>query len=73
MRSYREKANKTFEKTTELYSEASWFPQPNVALKTVRDHATDTLILALEMGNKVSEVNVNLSKVPTADIIHLNK
>ena len=44
-----------------------------MALKTVRDHATDTLILALAMGNKVSEVSVNLSKVPTTNIIHLNK
>ena len=44
-----------------------------MALKTVRDHATDTLNLALEMGNKVSEVSVNLSKVPTTNIIHLNK
>ena len=48
-------------------------PQPNVELKTVRDHATDTLSLALAVGNKVSEVNVSLSKVPTSDIIHLNK
>ena len=57
----------------ELYSEALWFPCPNVALKTVRDRATDTLSLSLAMGNKVSEVSVNLSKVPTTDIIHLNK
>ena len=42
-------------------------------LKTVRDHAIDTLSVALEMGSKVSEVSVNLSKVPTIDIIHLNK
>ena len=48
-------------------------PYPNVALKNIRDHATDTLSLALAMGNKVSEVNVNLLKVPTTDIIHLNK
>ena len=48
-------------------------PYPNVALKNVRDHATNTLILDLAMGNKVSEVSVNLSKVPTIDIIHLNK
>ena len=48
-------------------------PFPNVVLKTVRDHATDTLSLALAMGNKVSEVSVNLSEVPTTDIIHLNK
>ena len=44
-----------------------------MALKTVRDHSSDTLSLALETGNKVSEVSVNLSKVPTTDIIHLNK
>ena len=44
-----------------------------MALKTIREHAIDTLSLALEMGNKVSEVSVNLSKVPTTDIIHLNK
>ena len=56
-----------------LYSKASWLPCPNVAIKTVRDHAIDTLSLALEMGNKMSEVSVNLSKVPTIDIIHLNK
>ena len=44
-----------------------------MALKTARDHATDTLILDLIVGNKVSEVNVNLRKVPTTDIIHLNR
>ena len=48
-------------------------PYPNVALKTIRDRATDTLSLDLAMGNKVLEVSVNLSKVPTLDIIHLNK
>ena len=73
LRSYRERANKTFKETEELYSEETWLPYPNVALKTVRDRATNTLILALAMGNKVSEVSVNLSKVPTTDIIHLNK
>ena len=49
------------------------FPYPNMVLKTVRDHATKTLSFALAMGDKVSEVSVNLSKVPTTDIIHLNK
>ena len=48
-------------------------PYPNVALNTIRDHAIDTLSLALAMENKVSKVSVNLSKVPTTDIIHLNK
>ena len=48
-------------------------PYPNVALKTIRDHATYTLSLALTMANMVLEVNVNLTKVPTTDIIHLNR
>ena len=73
LRSYRDRADKTFEETTELYKEAARLPQPNMALKNVQDHATDTLSLALAVGNKVSEVNVSLSKVPTSDIIHLNK
>ena len=44
-----------------------------MALKAVRDHAIDTLSLALEAGSKVSKVNVNLSKVPNSNIIHLSK
>ena len=39
----------------------------------MRDHATNTLSLALTMGNKVSQVNLNLAKVPTTNIIHLNR
>ena len=71
--SYQERDDKNFKETVELYNEAMQLPYPNMALKVVRDHATDTLSLALMMGNKVLEVNVNLAKVPTTDIIHLNK
>ena len=46
---------------------------PNVVLKAIRDHATNTLSLALAAGSKVSEVNVNLSNIPDFDIIHLSK
>ena len=42
-------------------------------LKVVQDHATDTLRLSLGEGSKVTEVNVNLSKVPNSDVIHLSK
>ena len=73
LESYQEKANRTFKETTKLYDEAIQFPYPNVALKTVRDHATNTLNMALIVGNKVSEVDVNLTQVPTTDIIHLNR
>ena len=71
--SYQERADKNYKEMAELYNEAMQLPYPNVALKTVRDHATETLSLSLVMGDKVSEVSVNLSKVPTTDIIHLNK
>ena len=71
--SYRERANRNFNETSKLYDEVLQFPYPNVALKTMRDHATDTLSLALTVGNKVLEVNVNLKNVPITDIIHLNR
>ena len=71
--SYQERDDTNFKETSKLYDKVIQFPYPNVALKSARDHATDTLSLVLTTGNKVSEVNVNLSKVPTTDIIHLNK
>ena len=71
--SYRERADKIFKDTSKLYNEVIQFPYRNVALNIVRDHATNTLILDFTMGNKVSEVNVNLEKVPTTNIIHLNR
>ena len=47
---------------------------PDVALKTIRDHATNTLSMAMRMGNKVSKVNVSdLETIRTTDIIHLNR
>ena len=60
LRSYQERADKTFEDIAELYHKASQLPQSNVALKAARDHTTDTLRLALAVGRKVSEVNVSL-------------
>ena len=38
--SYRERADKTFNETSKLYNEIIQFPYPNMAWKTVRDHAT---------------------------------
>ena len=72
LNTYREKDDKTFDETTKLYEEIIHLPKQNVALNTIKDHATETLILAMTMGNKVSKVGVNLQKFPTQDIIHLN-
>ena len=54
---------KTFDEIVKLYEEVRQLPKPYVTLKTVRDHAKDTLILAMTVGNKVSEVNVNLENI----------
>ena len=72
MNTYREVADKTFDETKKLYEEVRQFPNPDVNLKTVRDHAKDTLSLAMTIGNKVSKVNVNLENIPTIYIIHLH-
>ena len=73
LNTYREKAGKTYDEMVKLYEEIRQLPRPDVALKIFRDHAIDTLSLAMTMGNKVSEVRVNLEKVTTLDIIHLNR
>ena len=56
-----------------LYEQVKQFPKTDVTLKVVRDHVKDTLSLAMIVGNKVSEVNVNLENIPTIDVIHLNR
>ena len=53
-------ADKTFDEIVKLYKEVTQFLKVDVTLKTIRDHAKDTLSLAMTVGNKVSEVNVNL-------------
>ena len=68
-----ERANKTFDEIVKLCEEVRHFPNPYVTLKTVRDHAKDTLSLAMTIGNKVSEVNVNLENIPTTYIIIFHK
>ena len=54
LNTYREVADKTFDETKKLYEEVRQFPNPDVTLKTVRDHSKDTLSLAMTVGNKVS-------------------
>ena len=33
----------------------------------------DTLSLAMTVGNKVSELNMNLENIPTTDMIHFHR
>ena len=73
LETYRERADTKFNETVKLYEQVKQFPKPDVTLKNVRDHVKDTLSLAMTMGNKVYEVNVNLENIPTTDVIHLNR
>ena len=73
LNTYREKADKTFDETVKLYKEVRQFPMLDVSLKTIRDHAKDTLSLAMTVANKVSEVNVNLENIHTIDMIHFHR
>ena len=70
---YRGVADKTFDETTKLYEEVRQLPKPDITLKIVRDHTKDTLSLAMTIGNKVPEVNVNLENIPTTYMIHLHR
>ena len=73
LETYRERADKFFNETVKLYEKVKQFPKLDVTLETVSDHVKDTLSLAMNVGSKVSEVNVNLENIPTIDIIDLNK
>ena len=73
LNTYRGVADKTFDETTKLYEEVRQLPQPDVTLKTVLDHAKDILSLSMTIGNKVSEVNVNLENIPTTYIINFHR
>ena len=73
MNTYREKDGKTYDEIVKLYEERRQLPGIDVALRDFRDHAIDTLSLAMKMENKVSKVRENLEKFPTTDIIHLNR
>ena len=47
--------------------------KPYVTLKIVRDHAKDTVSFSMTVGNKVSEVNVNLENIRTTYMIHFHR
>ena len=47
MNTYREVADKAFDEVVKLYEEVRQLLNPDVTLKTVRDHAKDNLSLAM--------------------------
>ena len=73
LNNYKKVADKTFDETVTLYRKVKQFPKQDVTLKNVRDHAKDTLSLAVTVGNKVLEVNVNLENIPTTYMIHFHR
>ena len=45
----------------------------DVSQVTVREQAKDTLNLDVTTGNKLVELRMNLKKIPTTYMIHLNR
>ena len=56
-----------------LYVEVRKLSSQDTSLITVRDHAKNTLNLAVTTGNKVVAMRMNLKNIPTTDMIHLDK
>ena len=54
LNTYRENVDKTLDEIVKLYEEVRQSPKQDVTLQTIRDHAKDTLSLAMTVGNKVS-------------------
>ena len=70
---YKETKDITSEETLKLYSKMRNISNKNVSLVSVRDYAQNTLNLALENRNRVTEVKMNLDDVPILYMIHLHK
>ena len=55
-----------------LYSKLRDIKYREISL-TMKDHVENTLNLAVETQNRVSELRLNLQRIPVADKIHLHK
>ena len=64
---------KSWDDSLKLYAEVRKLSNHDTSLVTVRDHAKNTLNLAMTTGNKVSEMGMNLKNIPTTDMINLQK
>ena len=69
---YREAGKKAFEEKSRLCKEVDKLPGQKTSLVTVRDPTKGTLNLAMIMGDKVAELEVDLKRVPKTDMINLH-
>ena len=62
-----------FNEKLKLYDEVRKFSGQDVSVVNVRDKDKYTLNLAITTENKVVELRMNLKKIPTTDMIHLDR
>ena len=70
---YKYVGEKTFDEKLNLNDVVRKFSSQYVSLVTVMDQDKDTFNLAMNIGNKVAELRMNLKKIPTTNMIHLHR
>ena len=70
---YRDNKETTLDESLKFYVDFGKMSSKNVSLVTFKDHAKNTLNLAVATKNKVAEMRMNLENIPVPDMIHLNK
>ena len=70
---YKNDRDKSLDESLKLYANVRKISSKDVSLVTVKDHAKNTLNLALFTKNKVVEMRLNLENIPILDLIHLYK
>ena len=63
----------TSQRSLKLYSKLSNISNQDVSLVSVRDYVHNTVNLALESKNRVTELKMNLNDIPIPNMIHLHK
>ena len=56
-----------------LYAYVRKISSKEVSLVTVKDHAKNTLNLAVSTKNRIEEMRLNLKDIPVPDMMHLHK
>ena len=70
---YRDDKEVSTNESLKLYVDVRKISSKDVALVTVRDHAQNTLNLAVTSKNKVAEMMINMENIPVPDMILLHK
>ena len=70
---YRDNKDTSLVESLKLYDGVRKISSKDVSLVTVKDHAQNTLNLAVATKNRVAEIRLNLENIHVPDMIHLHK